>query len=114
MLQELEGLETHLARYQGGGGLGSPTVQGVLDRWIDVSKRRILEGWLAHVLHGGPVDAANGCFVPRVQISSLSKEVGFLQRVIYLSSVDRLFVVGKALQRPSQYTMNTGTLTVYC
>lgn len=50
-------------------------VQGVLDRWIDVSKRRILEGWLAHVLHGGPVDAANGCFVPRVQISSLSKEV---------------------------------------
>lgn len=51
-------------------------VQGVLDLWIDVTKRRILEGWLAHVLHGGPVDAANGCFVPRVQISSLSKEVG--------------------------------------
>lgn len=58
----------------GSGGLGSPMVQSILDRWIDVGKRRILEGWLAHVLHGGPVDAANGCFVPRVQISSLSKE----------------------------------------
>lgn len=93
--QELEGLETHLARYQGGGGLGSPIVQGVLDRWIDVSKRRILEGWLAHVLHGGPVDAANGCFVPRVQISSLSKEVGFLQGVILLG-FGVVFVVGRA------------------
>eukprot|EP00752_Nemacystus_decipiens_P002815 g2626.t1 len=73
--EELEGLDTHLAHYQGGGGLGSPAVQGVLDRWIDVNKRNILEGWLGHVLHGGPVDAANGNFVPRVQMSSLSKEV---------------------------------------
>ncbi|CAM9721160.1 unnamed protein product, partial [Sphacelaria rigidula] len=75
--QEFEGLDAGPAHHHvgGSGGLGSPMVQGVLDRWIDVSKRRILEGWLAHVLHGGPVDAANGCFVPRVQISSLSKEV---------------------------------------
>lgn len=73
--QELEGLDTYLAHYQGGGGLGSQAVQSVLDRWIDVNKRNILEGWLGHVLHGGPVDAANGNFVPRVQMSSLSKEV---------------------------------------
>ncbi|CAM9834409.1 unnamed protein product [Ectocarpus sp. 6 AP-2014] len=73
--EELDGLDTHLGHYQGGGGLGSQAVQGVLDRWIDVSKRNILEGWLGHVLHGGPVDSANGSFVPRVQMSSLSKEV---------------------------------------
>lgn len=79
-LQELEGLDTYLAHYQGGGGLGSQAVQGVLDRWIDVNKRNILEGWLGHVLHGGPVDAANGNFVPRVQMSSLSKEVCSLIR----------------------------------
>ncbi|CAN0561319.1 unnamed protein product, partial [Ectocarpus sp. 12 AP-2014] len=68
--EELDGLDTHLGHYQGGGGLGSQAVQGVLDRWIDVSKRNILEGWLGHVLHGGPVDSANGSFVPRVQMSS--------------------------------------------
>lgn len=80
--QELEALDMSPALIGGigggpggSGGLGSPVVQGVLDRWIDVGKRRILEGWLAHVLHGGPVDTANGCFVPRVQMSSLSKEV---------------------------------------
>ncbi|CAN0342817.1 unnamed protein product [Ectocarpus sp. 8 AP-2014] len=73
--EELDGLDTHLGHYEGGGGLGSQAVQGVLDRWIDVSKRNILEGWLGHVLHGGPVDSANGSFVPRVQMSSLSKEV---------------------------------------
>ncbi|CAM9238086.1 unnamed protein product [Scytosiphon promiscuus] len=73
--EEVDELDTYLAHYQGGGGLGSQAVQGVLDRWIDVSKRHILEGWLGHVLHGGPVDAANGSFVPRVQMSSLSKEV---------------------------------------
>ena len=73
--QELEGLDTYLAHYRGGGGLGSQAVQSVLDRWIDVNKRNILEGWLGHVLHGGPVNAANGHFVPRVQMSSLSKEV---------------------------------------
>lgn len=79
--KELETLDMSPAIYGGigggaggSGGLGSPVVQGILDRWIDVGKRRILEGWLAHVLHGGSVDSANGCFVPRVQISSLSKE----------------------------------------